>query len=84
MFIRVCVCVCAGVRACVCVCACVCVIVQVIGQVCVQVQDQLNSLRFSTSDRVQQDMKVAENLMRDAKNSTTVRDAHTHTHTHTP
>ncbi|XP_043088842.1 F-actin-uncapping protein LRRC16A [Puntigrus tetrazona] len=45
---------------------------QVIGQVCVQVQDQLNSLLFSTSNRVQQDMKTAENLMRDAKNSTTL------------
>uniref|UniRef100_A0A9J7X346 CARMIL C-terminal domain-containing protein n=1 Tax=Cyprinus carpio carpio TaxID=630221 RepID=A0A9J7X346_CYPCA len=45
---------------------------QVIGQVCVQVQDQLNSLRFSTSDRVLQDMKTTENLMRDAKNSTTL------------
>lgn len=45
---------------------------QVMGQVCVQVQDQLNSLRFSMSDRVQQDMKTAENLMRDAKTSTTL------------
>ncbi|XP_016376211.1 F-actin-uncapping protein LRRC16A [Sinocyclocheilus rhinocerous] len=45
---------------------------QVMGQVCVQVQDQLNSLRFSMSDRVQQDMKATENLMRDAKNSTTL------------
>ncbi|XP_073677636.1 F-actin-uncapping protein LRRC16A [Garra rufa] len=45
---------------------------QMIGQMCVQVQDQLNSLRFSTSGRVQQDMKTTENLMRDAKNSTTL------------
>ncbi|XP_052439348.1 F-actin-uncapping protein LRRC16A [Carassius gibelio] len=45
---------------------------QVMGQVCVQVQDKLNSLRFSTSERVQQDMKMTENLIRDAKNSTTL------------
>ncbi|KAK2887796.1 hypothetical protein Q8A67_016024 [Cirrhinus molitorella] len=45
---------------------------QMMGQVCVQVQDQLNSLRFSTSGRVQQDMKTTESLMRDAKNSTTL------------
>ncbi|XP_073787400.1 F-actin-uncapping protein LRRC16A isoform X2 [Danio rerio] len=45
---------------------------QMMGQVCVQVQDQLNSLRFSSSERVQQDMKTAESLMRDAKSSTTL------------
>ncbi|XP_067280931.1 F-actin-uncapping protein LRRC16A [Pseudorasbora parva] len=45
---------------------------QMMAQVCVQVQDHLNSLRFSKSDRVQQDMKTAESLMRDAKNSTTL------------
>ncbi|XP_057197350.1 F-actin-uncapping protein LRRC16A-like [Triplophysa rosa] len=45
---------------------------QLIGQVCVQVQDQLNSLRFSKSDRVQQDMKTAEKLLRDAKSSGTL------------
>ncbi|XP_056335356.1 F-actin-uncapping protein LRRC16A [Danio aesculapii] len=45
---------------------------QMMGQVCVQVQDQLNSLRFSSSERVQQDMKTAESLMRDAKSSATL------------
>ncbi|XP_051948611.1 F-actin-uncapping protein LRRC16A-like [Xyrauchen texanus] len=45
---------------------------QLMGQVCVQVQDKLNSLRFSASDRVQQDMKTAEKLMTDAKNSRTL------------
>uniref|UniRef100_A0A671Q2N9 CARMIL C-terminal domain-containing protein n=1 Tax=Sinocyclocheilus anshuiensis TaxID=1608454 RepID=A0A671Q2N9_9TELE len=44
---------------------------QVTDHIC-RVQDQLNSLRFSMSDRVQQDMKATENLMRDAKNSTTL------------
>ncbi|XP_067268361.1 F-actin-uncapping protein LRRC16A isoform X2 [Chanodichthys erythropterus] len=45
---------------------------QMMSQVCVQVQDQLNSLCFSKSERVQQDMKAAESLMRDAKSSTTL------------
>ncbi|XP_077096605.1 F-actin-uncapping protein LRRC16A-like [Siphateles boraxobius] len=45
---------------------------QMMAQVCVQVQDHLNSLRFSKSDRVQQDMKTAESLMTDAKNSATL------------
>ncbi|XP_056597921.1 F-actin-uncapping protein LRRC16A isoform X2 [Triplophysa dalaica] len=45
---------------------------QSIGQLCVQVQDQLNSLCFSKSDRVQQDMKTAEKLLRDAKSSRTL------------
>lgn len=40
---------------------------------CVRVQDHLNSLRFSETSLVQEDMKVAENLMKDAKNSKTVR-----------
>ncbi|XP_073668814.1 F-actin-uncapping protein LRRC16A-like isoform X2 [Paramisgurnus dabryanus] len=45
---------------------------QLISQVCVQVQDQLNSLCFSKSDRVQQDIKTAEKLIRDAKSSKTL------------
>lgn len=40
---------------------------------CVRVQDHLNSLRFSESSLVQEDVKVAQNLMKDAKSSKTVR-----------
>lgn len=40
---------------------------------CVKVQDHLNSLRFSETNSVQEDMKAAENLMKDARNSKTVR-----------
>lgn len=39
---------------------------------CVRVQDHLNSLRFSEVASVQEDLKVAENLMKDAKNSKTL------------
>lgn len=39
---------------------------------CVKVQDHLNSLRFTETSSVQEDMKVAENLMKDARNSKTV------------
>lgn len=46
--------------------------VQMMDTMCVRVQDHLNSLRFSESGLVQEDMKVAENLMKDAKNSKTV------------
>lgn len=41
---------------------------------CVRVQDHLNSLRFTETSAVQEDMKVAENLMKDARNSKTVSD----------
>lgn len=40
---------------------------------CVKVQDHLNSLRFSETNSVQDDVKAAENLMKDARNSKTVR-----------
>lgn len=39
---------------------------------CVKVQDHLNSLRFTETSAVQEDMKAAENLMKDARNSKTV------------
>ncbi|KAI3358213.1 hypothetical protein L3Q82_003211 [Scortum barcoo] len=39
---------------------------------CVKVQDHLNSLRFTENSSVQEDMKVAENLMKDARNSKTL------------
>ncbi|XP_037549192.1 F-actin-uncapping protein LRRC16A [Nematolebias whitei] len=38
-------------------------------RMCVKVQDHLNSLRFSETISIQEDVKVAENLMKDAKNS---------------
>ncbi|KAG8004830.1 F-actin-uncapping protein LRRC16A, partial [Nibea albiflora] len=39
---------------------------------CVKVQDHLNSLKFTETNLVQEDMKVAENLMKDARNSKTL------------
>ncbi|XP_041867731.1 F-actin-uncapping protein LRRC16A isoform X2 [Melanotaenia boesemani] len=42
---------------------------QMIDMMCVRVQDHLNSLRFSETNSVQEDMKVAEKLMKDARNS---------------
>lgn len=44
-----------------------------IDRICVKVQDHLNSLKFTETNLVQEDMKVAENLMKDARNSKTVR-----------
>lgn len=46
--------------------------VQMIDRVCVKVQDHLNSLRSCGGDAIQEDLKTAEQLMRDAKNSKTV------------
>lgn len=43
-----------------------------IDRICVKVQDHLNSLRNCGVDAVQEDVKCAERLMRDAKNSKTV------------
>ncbi|XP_059509362.1 F-actin-uncapping protein LRRC16A-like isoform X5 [Stegostoma tigrinum] len=45
---------------------------QMIDRMCVKVQDHLNSLRYSDIDAVQEDVRLAENLMRDAKNSKTL------------
>ncbi|KAM3596683.1 uncharacterized protein V6R79_019047 [Siganus canaliculatus] len=45
---------------------------QMMDTMCVKVQDHLNSLRFTETSSVQEDMKVAENLMKDAKNSKTL------------
>ncbi|KAM9737838.1 F-actin-uncapping protein LRRC16A [Menidia menidia] len=45
---------------------------QMMDTICVRVQDHLNSLRFSEASSVQEDMKVAENLMKDARNSKTL------------
>lgn len=48
-------------------------VLQMMDMMCVKVQDHLNSLRFTETSSVQEDMKVAENLMKDARNSKTVR-----------
>ncbi|XP_045353138.1 F-actin-uncapping protein LRRC16A isoform X3 [Leopardus geoffroyi] len=45
---------------------------QMIDRICVKVQDHLNSLRNCAGDAVQEDLKSAERLMRDAKNSKTL------------
>ncbi|XP_068787750.1 F-actin-uncapping protein LRRC16A isoform X6 [Struthio camelus] len=45
---------------------------QMIDRICVKVQDHLNSLRNCGVDVVQEDVKSAERLMRDAKNSKTL------------
>ncbi|XP_042291207.1 F-actin-uncapping protein LRRC16A isoform X1 [Thunnus maccoyii] len=45
---------------------------QMMDMMCVRVQDHLNSLRFTETNSVQEDMKVAENLMIDARNSKTL------------
>uniref|UniRef100_A0A8P0NW17 Capping protein regulator and myosin 1 linker 1 n=1 Tax=Canis lupus familiaris TaxID=9615 RepID=A0A8P0NW17_CANLF len=45
---------------------------QMIDRICVKVQDHLNSLRNCVGDAVQEDLKSAERLMRDAKNSKTL------------
>ncbi|XP_042166023.1 F-actin-uncapping protein LRRC16A isoform X3 [Oncorhynchus tshawytscha] len=42
---------------------------QMMDMICVKVQDHLNSLRYTETDVVQEDMKVARNLMKDARNS---------------
>lgn len=47
-----------------------------IDRICVKVQDHLNSLRNCGVDAVQEDVKSAERLMRDAKNSKTVSLSH--------
>uniref|UniRef100_H3CII7 Capping protein regulator and myosin 1 linker 1 n=1 Tax=Tetraodon nigroviridis TaxID=99883 RepID=H3CII7_TETNG len=44
---------------------------QMMDTMCVRVQDHLNSLCFSESSSVQEDVKLAENLMRDARSSKT-------------
>ncbi|CAJ1082838.1 F-actin-uncapping protein LRRC16A isoform X1 [Xyrichtys novacula] len=45
---------------------------QMMDMMCVKVQDHVNSLRFTETNSVQEDMKVAENLMKDARNSKTL------------
>ncbi|XP_061520355.1 F-actin-uncapping protein LRRC16A-like isoform X2 [Phycodurus eques] len=45
---------------------------QLMDTMCVKVQDHLNSLMYSQNYTVQDDMKMAENLMTDARNSKTL------------
>uniref|UniRef100_A0A803TST7 Capping protein regulator and myosin 1 linker 1 n=1 Tax=Anolis carolinensis TaxID=28377 RepID=A0A803TST7_ANOCA len=45
---------------------------QMIDRICVKVQDHLNSLRNCGIDTIQEDVKSAERLMKDAKNSKTL------------
>ncbi|KAJ8353835.1 hypothetical protein SKAU_G00214020 [Synaphobranchus kaupii] len=45
---------------------------QVIDRICVKVQDHLNSLRYSETDAILEDVKMAENFMKDARNSKTL------------
>nr|XP_055065406.1 F-actin-uncapping protein LRRC16A-like isoform X5 [Misgurnus anguillicaudatus] len=45
---------------------------QMIDRICVKVQDHLNSLKNTEKDAVQEDVRIAENLMKDAKNSKTL------------
>ena len=47
-----------------------------IDRMCVKVQDHLNSLRSCEGDAIQEDLKSAERLMQDAKNSKPVSFTH--------
>lgn len=44
-----------------------------IDRICVKVQDHLNSLKNSETDVILEDVRTAENLIKDARNSKTVR-----------
>lgn len=46
---------------------------QMIDRICVKVQDHLNSLRNSETDAILEDVRSAESLIKDARNSKTVR-----------
>lgn len=46
---------------------------QMMDAICVKVQDHLNSLRFTENSVVQEDIRMAEHLMKDARNSKRVR-----------
>uniref|UniRef100_A0A8C2WZX2 Capping protein regulator and myosin 1 linker 1 n=1 Tax=Cyclopterus lumpus TaxID=8103 RepID=A0A8C2WZX2_CYCLU len=45
---------------------------QMIDRICVKVQDHLNSLRNSETDAIMEDVRSAENLIKDARNSKTL------------
>lgn len=47
-------------------------LLQMIDRICVKVQDHLNSLRNSETDAILEDVRAAENLIKDARNSKTV------------
>lgn len=46
---------------------------QMIDRICVKVQDHLNSLKNSEQDAILEDVKTAEYLIKDARNSKTVK-----------
>lgn len=46
-----------------------------IDRVCVKVQDHLNSLKNSETEAILEDVRSAESLIKDARNSKTVRTA---------
>lgn len=46
---------------------------QMINRICVKVQDHLNSLKNSEQDAILEDVRMAENLIKDARNSKTVK-----------
>lgn len=46
---------------------------QMIDRICVKVQDHLNSLRNSETDAILENVRSAESLIKDARNSKTVR-----------
>lgn len=48
-------------------------VLQMIDRICVKVQDHLNSLRNSETDVILEDVSSAESLIKDARNSKTVR-----------
>lgn len=48
-------------------------VLQMIDRICVKVQDHLNSLRNSETDVILEDVRSAESLIKDARNSKTVR-----------
>lgn len=48
-------------------------VLQMIDRICVKVQDHLNSLRNSETDAILEDVRSAEKLIKDARNSKTVR-----------
>lgn len=53
-------------------------VLQMIDRICVKVQDHLNSLRNSETDAILEDVRSAEKLIKDARNSKTVRNKRFH------
>lgn len=53
--------------------SCVGLVFQMMDRICVKVQDHLNSMKNSETDTILEDVQLAENLLKDARNSKTVR-----------